>query len=135
MIGILEEFCNLISCKQRFRVEWYFTICIDKLHIYPRTNGMNLSTLLQHISLLLTGRNHSGCIAFGNISITAIDYVIVVADFHVNTCSVFVLVFIAVLTKVHDGCNGVTYIGSPIYQVTTALIENHITLRNVLQRL
>ncbi len=60
---------------------------------------------------------------------------IVITDAQIFACTILVLVFITILAEVQNGGYGVTHIVCPVHQIGTALVEYHIALGNILQRL
>ena len=135
MILVCDEFVYVLGCKHRLLIERnpVLAVSIEQLHVYPSTDRLHLSILLEHV--LLVRACSANRIAHGKISITTIDDVIIVAYIQISTCTIFPVLGIIYFTKVNNRCNGITYITRCIDQIATTFIKDDVTLCYVLQRL
>ena len=132
-VGIIGHLVDVTGGEERLLVEGNLAIGVYQLHVHPSTYSLYLRILTYHILAVCTGGAES--ITLCNICVTAVDYMIVIADAQVLAGTILILILITILTEIQYGCDGITHIGGSVHQVTTALIEDYIALCNILKRL
>ena len=132
-VGVVGHLVDSVGGEERFRIERNLAISVNQLHIHPSTDSLHLRVLTNHILAVSAGSAEG--VAHGNISVTAVDYMIVIADAQIFACTILILVLVAILTEVQNGGDGIAHMAGALHEVRTALIEYHVALCNVLQRL
>ena len=126
---------DVVGSQHRLCVERNITwaIGIKQLHIDPSTDGKHLRILPEHTLLLRS--DCAGRIAHGNICITAIDDVVIIANLQIGACTVLPIFRVFNITEIDNGANGIAHERRRIDQIATTLIQDDVTLANILQRL